>query len=90
MWPTFANEQRANDAADGNCVGAAEQLAAIALQMSAHNNGVDCCGDGQVMIEEVESSAATSEDSYSAKDKSAAAPLCPMLSFGKKPAAITY
>ena len=89
VWPTFANKQRADNAADGDCVGAAEQLSAIALQMSAHNNGVECCGDGQVVIEEVESSAATSEDSYSAKDKSAAAPLCPVLSFGNNPAAIT-
>ena len=49
-------------------MGAAEQLSAIALQLSPHNKRVECFVDGQVVIEEVESSAATSQDSFFAKD----------------------
>ena len=70
-------------------MGAAEQLPAIALQLSPHNKRVEYFVDGQVVIEEVESSAATSEDSFSAKDISAAASPCPVLSFGNNPDAIT-
>ena len=89
VWPTLANTPRAGNAAEGDCVGAAEQLSAIALQLSPHNKRVECFVDGQVVIEEVESSAATSEDSFSAKDISAAASPCPVLSFGNNPDAIT-
>ena len=49
-------------------MGAAEQLLAIALQLSPHNKRVEYFVDGQVVIEEVESSAATSPDSFFAKD----------------------
>ena len=68
VWPTLANTPRAGNAAEGDCVGAAEQLSAIALQLSPHNKRVECFVDGQVVIEEVESSAATSQDSFFAKD----------------------
>ena len=89
VWPTLANTPRAGNAAEGDCVGAAEQLSAIALQLSPRNGRVECSVDGQVVIEELESSAATSEDSFSAKDISAAASPCPVLSFGNNPDAIT-
>ena len=49
-------------------MGAAEQPSAIALQLSPRNGRVECSVDGQVVIEEVESSAATSQDSFFAKD----------------------
>ena len=89
VWPTFANTPRAGNAAEGDCVGAAEQLSAIALQLSPRNGRVECSVDGQVVIEELEPSAATSEDSFSAKDIFAAASPCPVLSFGNNPDAIT-
>ena len=68
MLPTLANTLRAGNVAEGDCVGAAEQLLAIALQLSPHNKRVEYFVDGQVVIEEVESSAATSQDSFFAKD----------------------
>ena len=63
-------------------MGAAEQLLAIALQLSPHNKRVEYFVDGQVVIEEVESSAATSQDSFFAKDISVSASSFPVLFFG--------
>ena len=86
VWPTFANMERADNAVDGESVGAAEQLSAIALKTSARNKGVECSGDGQLVIEELELTYATSEDSTSAKVKSAAAQPLAVLSLQNNPA----
>ena len=59
----------------------AEQLSDIALEKSAGNKGVECSGDGQLLIEEIELAVAVPEDSLSAEVKSAAAKPLAILSF---------
>ena len=76
----------AENAVDGEPVVAAEQLSDIAIEKSARNKRVECSGDGQLVIEELELAFATPEDCLSAEVKSAAAKPLAILSLQNNPA----
>ena len=86
VWPTFANVKGAENAVDGEPVVAAEQLSDIAIEKSARNKRVECSGDGQLVIEELELALATPEDCLCAEVKSAAAKPLAILSLQNNPA----
>ena len=81
VWPAFANMEGAECAVTSQPVISAEQLSDIALEKSAGTRGVECSGDGQLLIEEIELTVAVPEDSLSAEVKSAAAKPLAILSF---------
>ena len=73
VWAACANNEEAECAVDGEPVVAAEQPPDIALEKSAGNKGVECAGDGKLVVEELERAFVGPEDSLPAEVKSAPA-----------------